>query len=188
MKKVLWILTILMALMALSVSAEKSSEKSDLPLSKTTITDVDQLLDAARAAIAERSGEQINWQVISSGGTDGSSASYKLQGTVGQLTVGEGSSDNYDLKHGYWQTFSTGSSTCCVSPMRGNVDNDGGDAIDISDLVYLVDYMFVGGPAPVCWPEANVDGAGFDDALDISDLVYLVDYMFNNGPPPPVCP
>ncbi|MCK4460262.1 MAG: hypothetical protein KAW46_00575 [candidate division Zixibacteria bacterium] len=35
---------------------------------------------------------------------------------------------------------------CCV--VRGSVDNDDGGAIDISDLVYLVDYMFTGGPPP----------------------------------------
>ena len=195
MKNILWILTILMALMALSVSAEKSSEKSDLPLSKTTITDVDQMLEEARAAIAARAGEEINWQVISSGGTDGSSDSYRLKGTAGQLTVGEGSSDSYDLKHGYWQDFASGDGTCCLGAIRGNVDMDPGDAIDISDLVYLVDYMFTGGPAPTCAEEANIDGSccasGSSESLsdiDISDLVYLVDYMFNGGPEPPPCP
>ena len=76
---------------------------------------------------------------------------------------------------------------------RGDVDyanNGAWDAIDISDLVYLVDYMFTGGPTPPCWSEANVDGAGPDDntGIDISDLVYLVDYMFTGGPPPPSCP
>jgi len=73
---------------------------------------------------------------------------------------------------------------CCVG-IRGNVDNDGGDAIDISDLVYLVDYMFTGGPAPECFEEADMNG---DAALDISDLVWLVDYMFTGGPPPVACP
>jgi hypothetical protein len=84
--------------------------------------------------------------------------------------------------------------TCCVQPIRGNVDNDPGDAIDISDLVFLVDYMFTGGPAPECWVEGNVDGSdngngieGPED-IDISDLVYLVDYMFNGGPAPVACP
>ena len=79
--------------------------------------------------------------------------------------------------------------TCCVG-IRGNVDNDGGDNIDISDLVYLVDYMFTGGPAPECWSEANVDGGGTDNAsgIDISDLVYLVDYMFTGGLLPSACP
>jgi hypothetical protein len=79
---------------------------------------------------------------------------------------------------------------CCMAPMRGNVDYDGGDAIDISDLVYLVDYMFTGGLPPTCWEEANIDGDGPDSSsgIDISDLVYLVDYMFTGGTPPVICP
>jgi len=73
---------------------------------------------------------------------------------------------------------------CCIPPIRGNVDYDPGDAVDISDLVYLVDYMFTGGPPPPCFEEADMDCSG---GIDISDLVYLVDYMFNNGPPPCRC-
>ncbi|MCK4372353.1 MAG: hypothetical protein KAW61_04365, partial [candidate division Zixibacteria bacterium] len=78
---------------------------------------------------------------------------------------------------------------------RDSTRMDPGDAIDISDLVYLVDYMFTGGPAPVCPEEANVDASccasGTYETLsdiDISDLVYLVDYMFTEGPPPIDCP
>jgi hypothetical protein len=190
MKRFLLILTVLMALLAiaLTASAEKTGQKSDLPESKSQITDVDQMLEQAKAIIAARAGEQINWQVISSGGTDGSSANFRLKGTAGQLTVGEGSSDNFGLRHGYWQNLSGGGGTCCLGPMRGNVNNLPGDVIDISDLVYLVDYMFTGGPAPTCGAEANVNGLGPDDGLDISDLVYLVDYMFTGGPPPAACP
>ncbi len=147
-----------------------------------------------QATTSPRAGEEINWQVISSGGTKGSSVSFDLQGTVGQTAVGGGTSDNYGLSHGFWQDFGAGG-TCCMPPIRGNVDMDGGDAIDISDLVYLVDYMFNQGPAPLCWPEANIDGSGpatppddGSDDIDISDLVYLVDYMFNGGPEPPPCP
>jgi hypothetical protein len=74
---------------------------------------------------------------------------------------------------------------------RGDVDyvNDGmTDAVDISDLVYMVDFMFTGGPAPLCWDEAELVEPFGDEALSISDLVYLVDYMFTGGPPPPPCP
>ncbi len=78
-----------------------------------------------------------------------------------------------------------GGDSCCISPIRGNVDYDLGDNIDISDLVYLVDYMFVGGTPPPCFIEANINGYG---GIDISDLVYLVDYMFTGGPAPVPCP
>ncbi|MDH3890132.1 MAG: thrombospondin type 3 repeat-containing protein [candidate division Zixibacteria bacterium] len=68
---------------------------------------------------------------------------------------------------------------------RGNINGDMGDIVDIADLVYLVDYMFNGGPPPPVMEEADVDGS---TVLDIADLVYLVDYMFSGGPPPVPCP
>ena len=102
--------------------------------------------------------------------------------------------DENDLKIETDDTNNSDSMTlvidCCQSPIRGNVDFDPGDVIDISDLVYLVDYMFTSGPEPACWSEANVDANGSDDSsgIDISDLVYLVDYMFSGGPEPVACP
>lgn len=62
----------------------------------------------------------------------------------------------------------------------GDIDGSNTD-IDISDLVYLVDYMFNGGPPPPLMASADVNGSG---AVDIADLVYLVDFMFNDGPAP----
>jgi len=76
---------------------------------------------------------------------------------------------------------------CCVTPLRGNIDFDVGDVIDISDLVYLVAYFFQGGPQPPCAEEGNVDG-DVGETLDIADMVHLVDYMFNGGLPPGNCP
>ncbi|MFH1687728.1 MAG: hypothetical protein ABIE70_09430 [bacterium] len=71
--------------------------------------------------------------------------------------------------------------------IRGDINNDG-HGPDIADLVYLVNYMFNGGPSPCeCLPgyycEADINGNGVGP--DIVDLVYLVNYMFNGGPPPP---
>ncbi|KAA3632082.1 MAG: hypothetical protein DWP97_11735 [Calditrichaeota bacterium] len=74
----------------------------------------------------------------------------------------------------------------CCKFIRGNVDNDPGDDIDINDLLYLVAYCYKGGPAPECMPEADVDGSGaIESAVDIE---YLINYMFNGGPAPLVCP
>jgi len=79
--------------------------------------------------------------------------------------------------------FSIGGN-CCVD-LRGNVDNDPSNGIDIGDIIYLVDYSFANGPAPACEEEADVNG---DGSVDIADLVYLVDYSFSSGPPPEPCP
>ena len=125
-------------------------------------------------------GEQINWQVISGGATDGFSANYKLLGTVGQTAVGSGTSTNYTVGHGYWQDFSSSSAMCC--DISGDANNDG--IIGISDLTYFVDYMFNSGPAPVCFEEFDNNS---DCISGISDLTYFVDYMFNYGPDPEPC-
>ena len=76
---------------------------------------------------------------------------------------------------------------CCIG-IRGNVDYDPADEIIIADLVYMVDYMFNGGPEPPCWEEAELEPPFDDRAVAIQDLVYLVDYMFNQGPEPVACP
>lgn len=84
--------------------------------------------------------------------------------------------------------FSTGTFGCCTG-IRGNIDNDPGDNVDVSDLLYLVDFMFLvpPGPAPECSDEGDVNGAG---GIDISDVLYMVDYMFATpaGPAPVSCP
>ena len=67
---------------------------------------------------------------------------------------------------------------------RGNVNGDDDDILDISDLTYLVDYLFGGGEAPPSTKEADVNG---DGTLDISDLTYLVEYFFAGGEPPVPC-
>ena len=70
---------------------------------------------------------------------------------------------------------------CCL--VRGDADASG--AINVSDLTYLVNYLFKGGPSPVCDEEGNADAAG---AINVSDLTYLVNYLFKGGPVPPGCP
>ncbi len=58
--------------------------------------------------------------------------------------------------------------------------NADGIGPDITDLVYIVTYMFASGPAPPQMELVDVDGSGYGP--DIADLVYLVTYMFQGGP------
>jgi len=59
----------------------------------------------------------------------------------------------------------------------GDANNDG--YLDVSDLIYAVDYAFFEGAEPVNPAACDVNG---DCAvLDISDLTYLVDYLFGAG-------
>ncbi len=67
----------------------------------------------------------------------------------------------------------------CESFLSGDADNS--DAITISDAVYLINYIFSGGPAPC--PLRNGD-ADCSSAVTISDAVYLINYIFAGGPAP----
>lgn len=71
--------------------------------------------------------------------------------------------------------------TCCV--LRGDVNHSGGR--DISDLTYLVEYLWGGGPVPLCPSEGDVNGSG---GIDVSDVSYFVDYLFGGGSDPADCP
>jgi len=73
----------------------------------------------------------------------------------------------------------------CCQGIRGNINLDPQDTIDISDLTSLVGWMFKSGSAPPCLLEADVDGSGDHD---IADVTYLVGYMFKGGPEPAGCP
>ncbi len=63
-------------------------------------------------------------------------------------------------------------------------DIDGSGAIDIADVVFLVAFLFQGGPAPTPLSVGDMDGVS---GISVSDLVYLVANLFQGGPAP-TCP
>jgi hypothetical protein len=65
-------------------------------------------------------------------------------------------------------------------------DVDASDNVDIDDVVFLVSYIFSGGPAPDPIEVGNVNCL---EAVDIDDVVYLIEYIFAGGPEPcAACP
>ena len=64
-------------------------------------------------------------------------------------------------------------------PSRGDVNGDG--AIDVADVLYLINYLFKNGlaPRPLAAGDVNCDGR-----VSISDVVYLVNYLYKGGDPP----
>jgi hypothetical protein len=68
-------------------------------------------------------------------------------------------------------------------------------SLDVSDLVYLINYLYAGGPYPQPFiDQGNVDGKGPyggpvdtvcpKNNVDVQDLVYLYNYVFKGGPAP----
>ena len=60
-------------------------------------------------------------------------------------------------------------------------DATGDGVVDIDDAVYLIAYIFSGGPAP---EPLNVGDVDCTEAIDIDDAVYLIAYIFSGGPVP----
>jgi parallel beta-helix repeat protein len=65
----------------------------------------------------------------------------------------------------------------------GDATNNG--VVDVSDVVYLINYLFIHGPEPV--PQLCAGDANGDGIVDISDVVYLINYLFIQGPAPGGC-
>lgn len=69
--------------------------------------------------------------------------------------------------------------------VRGDCNADGSFAnssCDIADPIFLLNHLFVGGPAPPCARACDSNG---DGALDLSDAVHELSYCFLGGPEPP---
>ena len=64
--------------------------------------------------------------------------------------------------------------------IRGDANWD--EKIDIADVVYLINYLFIGGPPPLSLVRGDVNA---DEIINITDVVYLINYLFIGGPPPP---
>ncbi len=60
-------------------------------------------------------------------------------------------------------------------------DADGSSSVSISDVVFLINYIFAGGPPPEPLMSGDADCSG---SVTISDAVYLINFIFAGGPAP----
>jgi hypothetical protein len=65
--------------------------------------------------------------------------------------------------------------------LPGDVTSD--QKISVADVVYSINYVFIGGPPP---SPLKVGDVNRDCEVDLEDVVYLMKYLFLNGPPPQV--
>jgi hypothetical protein len=66
--------------------------------------------------------------------------------------------------------------------LLGDVNKDHG--LTVADVVFLINYLFKGGPSPDPLMRGDVN---HDGKVTIADAVFLVNYLFKGGPAP-VCP
>jgi hypothetical protein len=60
-------------------------------------------------------------------------------------------------------------------------DANGDGKINIADVVYLINYLFINGPAP---EPLQAGDANCDGVINTADVVYLINYLFIGGPSP----
>jgi hypothetical protein len=128
--------------------------------------------------------DTIRWISINNGGLLAASENYQAGISVGAIAPGDidsiGKSSNYWTILGFWQTDIE--ADCYVDV--GNANGQSG--VDIDDVVYLIAYIFQGGPPPVPYTVASGD-ATCDCQVDNDDVVYLIAYIYSGGPPPCEC-
>lgn len=64
--------------------------------------------------------------------------------------------------------------------IAGDLNFDG--SANLTDLIWLVNYVFKGGPAPD--PELWIGDVTADCKVNLADIIYLVNYIFKGGPAP----
>jgi len=139
--------------------------------------------------------DTINWQVISGGGTEGTTTNYGLNGTVGQTAVGPGTTTSYKLNSGYWQHFSSGN--CCLDwGLPGDANSDG--AINLLDVLHIIGFVY---QTPVGEPhnpdgcdalmDANGDGSSAETpVVNLLDILAMIAHIYQDpiGDPILCCP
>jgi hypothetical protein len=61
-------------------------------------------------------------------------------------------------------------------------DADANGNVNVSDIVYLIDYVFADGPEPI--PHMLAGDVDCNETVNVSDVVYLIAFVFGDGPPP----
>jgi N-acetylmuramoyl-L-alanine amidase len=78
---------------------------------------------------------------------------------------------------GYLGIYNAGTN-CLCGDANGDLELNG------SDVIFLQNYFFIGGPAPNPMETADANN---DCVVNVSDITYLFNYLYVAGSPPPEC-
>jgi hypothetical protein len=121
---------------------------------------------------SSRQGYELVADVLDSFGGGSESVNYGIPVSAGgqPTTIGISGSVNYGVEAGFVHASQVD---------RGDVNVDG--IVNLGDVVYLISYLYKGGPEP-CPVEAG--DVTCDGIVDLGDVVFLVSYLYKGGPPP----
>lgn len=169
LKLLTMVLIIVLLFFSLSFSVDRTINRAEktqpenLPVGKEVIV--------PRDTSSTPQNYHIPWSVLNGGGTNMASTGYKAMVSSAQSVIGTSQSTNYQLQMGYWYG---GKPFVC-----GDVNGNG--KVELTDIVYLITFLYKFGPAPDPLYCANTNG---DGNVNVADIVYLVSYLFKFGPVP----
>jgi hypothetical protein len=122
--------------------------------------------------IGSRQGYQMVTDVLDGFGGESESDSYKMPVSSGgqPSAIGLSESDSYGVEAGF---------VYASRVRRGDVNVD--EIVNLGDVVYLIGYLYRGGPEP-CPTEAG--DVTRDGIVNLGDVVFLISYLYRGGPPP----
>jgi hypothetical protein len=95
-------------------------------------------------------------------------------------------SSNFPTNNPFEATYHIGGGDAFVTKLAwtlnyvcGDVNTD--EQVNLLDAVFLINYIFVGGPAPQQLSLADVNCSG---SINIADVVLMINYIFRGGPAP----
>jgi hypothetical protein len=101
---------------------------------------------------------------------------------VGQTAVGSGSSTYQGLSHGFWQEFGVAGGSWDYD--LGNCD--GLPGTNFLDIIYMIAYLYKGGPAPKPYTVCSADPDASCD-VNMLDILFLIAYLYKGGPATYTC-
>jgi len=80
------------------------------------------------------------------------------------------------------EPFTTSPGTLTIldtSPSFIRGDANSSSKVDLSDAVFILNFLFLGGPAPLCRDSADADDKG---DVNLTDAIYILAFLFQGGP------
>ena len=122
-----------------------------------------------------KSSEEIRWQVVASGATNGQGSAYAIKGTVGQTAVGLSQAVQYSVHHGFWQAGAADTSCCgrYTGGYTGNTDCDTDGKMNLQDVTRLIDRIYLSKIQLCCEENGDTNEDGVKDVTRLIDHIYL---------------
>jgi hypothetical protein len=175
MKLVAILLVTVALIAAVIVQAESDKQAQPVkikPKAATEIQPVPASIPQTSPLNGSKQGYQLITDVLDGFGGESESDNYRIKVNSGgqPSAIGLSEGGSYVVEAGYVHASFV---------MRGDATGDG--LIDVADVLYLVNYLFLGTSAP-CPMEAG--DVTCDGIVDVADVLFIINYLFLGTSPP----